>query len=284
MANRSGLGRGLSALIPSYGPTVEMVDVDLIVPNPQQPRTRFDPDALRELTESVQIHGILQPLLVSRNQANDGTITYQLIAGERRLHAAKGAGLDKVPALIKETSNRDALELALIENIQRADLNAIEEAHAYYRLVDEYGLTQEETAVRVGKSRTAVANALRLLGLSPELQASVVTGEISEGHARALLSITDPDQRRLAWRKVVEEGLTVRQTEALTRNWTHVAATPALPKPRPTADFGVEDRLRGALGTKVQIVKGKRGGRVVIHFYNDEELESLVDRFGGSYE
>jgi ParB family chromosome partitioning protein len=262
-----------------------MVDVDLIVPNPQQPRTRFDPDALRELTESVQIHGVLQPLLVSRLQADDGTVTYQLIAGERRLHAAKGAGLAKVPALIKETSARDALELALIENIQRADLNAVEEAQAYHRLVDEYGLTQEEIAVRVGKSRTAVANALRLLGLSAELQASIVNGEISEGHARALLAISDPEQRRLAWRRVIEDGLTVRQTEALARNWKPALTLPAPPTSRPAGDFGaLEERLRGALGTKVQIVKGRRGGRVVIHFYNDEELESLIGRFGGGYD
>ena len=287
MRIRGGLGRGLSALIPPTGPAVEMVDVDLIAPNPQQPRTRIDPETLAELTESVRQHGILQPLLVSRIQAGDGTVTYQLIAGERRLHAAKAAGLERAPVLIKEATAREALELALIENIQRADLNVLEEAQAYRRLVDEYGLTQEEIAARVAKSRAAVANALRLLTLSDDLQASLAAGAISEGHARALLAITDPEERRRAWRQVVAEGLTVRQTEALARTWTPQPATPLLPAParpaQPDPDLAaVEEQLRAALGTKVQLHKGKRGGRLVVHFYNDEELEALIERLCGA--
>lgn len=283
MRFRSGLGRGLSSLIPSYGPAVETVDVDLIVPNPQQPRSRIDRQALAELTESVRQHGILQPLLVSRLQAEDGTVTYQLIAGERRLQAAKEAGLTKVPVLIKEATPRDALELALVENIQRADLNAVEEAQAYRRLIDEYGLTQEEVAARVGKSRTAVANALRLLGLSDDIQASLINGEISEGHARALLAITDAEERRRAWRQVVAEGLTVRQTEALARAWNTAPAVKAAPNRQADADRdAIEEALRVALGTKVQLIKGRRGGRLIIHFYNEEELQALVERISSA--
>lgn len=286
MRFRSSLGRGLSALIPSYGPAVEVVDADLIAPNPQQPRTRIDPETLQELTESIRQHGVLQPLLVSRLQAPDGTVTYQLIAGERRLHAAKAAGLAKVPVLVKEATERDALELALVENIQRADLNALEEAQAYQRLMDEYGLTQEEIAARVGKSRTAIANALRLLSLSDDLRASLADGQITEGHARALLAINDPEERRRAWRRVVSEGLSVRQTEALARTWrASIQASSASPPRETSPDSNLralEQALREALGTKVELSKMRRGGRLVIHFYSDEELQVLVERITGS--
>jgi len=188
---RFGLGRGLGSLLPSTAAGFEEVDVDLIVPNPRQPRLAIDPAALADLAASVREHGILQPLLVSRRVSEGGGATYQLIAGERRLQAARAAGLARVPVVIREASPQGMLELALIENLQRADLNPLEEAQAYQHLVDDFGLTQEAIAARIGKSRTAVANTLRLRALPAEIQASLQAGEISEGHARALLGLAD---------------------------------------------------------------------------------------------
>ena len=283
MKAKGGLGRGLGALIPAFAPGVETLDVDLIVSNPHQPRGFFDPESLAALADSIREHGVIQPLLVTRVQPEGGGPgVYQLIAGERRLQAARLAGLAHVPVVVKEASSSEVLELALVENLQRADLNPLEEAQAFRRLVDEFGLTQEAVATRVGRSRTAVANALRLLALSEELKASLARGEISEGHARALLGLSNEAERRQAWQKVVERGLSVRDTEALVRNWPAATRTKAPPR-RPDPDVAdLEQRLRVALGTRVSLRRGRRGGRLTIHFYTDEELQALLDLLLGS--
>jgi ParB family chromosome partitioning protein len=257
--------------------------VDLIVSNPHQPRAAFDPESLATLAESIREHGVIQPLLVTRVEGEgEGPAVYQLIAGERRLQGARLAGLSRVPVVVKEATSSEVLELALVENLQRADLNALEEAHAFRRLIDEFGLTQEAVAARVGRSRTAVANGLRLLGLSEDLKASLVRGEISEGHARALLGLPNEAARRQAWQRVVERGLSVRETEALVRHWP-AAARRRAPQRRPDPDAAdLEERLRAALGTRVSLTRGRRGGRLTIHFYSDEELHVLLGRLLGS--
>ncbi len=299
---RRGLGRGLDALIPTGkappelppGPqpppiaalprrgTPDQLDIDLIAPNPEQPRTHFDAEALRELADSIREHGIIQPLIVSRDD-NGG---FRLVAGERRLQAARLAGLDTVPVVIREAVDSQLLELALIENIQRADLNAIEEANAYRRLIDEYGMTQEEAARRVGKSRAAVANALRLLNLESEIRRSLVVGEITEGHARALLGLPDGRERLNAWREVVKRRLSVRDTEAYVRRQLAAApATSATPGAatarRDSAYAHIESRLRRALSTRVAVVPQKKGARIVIDCYSTEEFDNVVQTLLG---
>jgi ParB family chromosome partitioning protein len=284
MTRQRGLGRGLAALIPSAAAGVEEVDPDLIVPNPHQPRAAFSEASLQQLVESIREHGVIQPLIVS---AGESAGMYQLIAGERRLRAARLAGLTRVPVVVKEVADHELLELALVENLQREDLNALEEAQAYRRLADEFGLTQEAIASRVGRSRTAVANSVRLLGLSDEIKASLAAGEVSEGHARALLGLDSETARREAWRQVVERGLTVRQTEELVRHWSDAPQTSARPARRGQNPevASLEEKLRTALGTKVELRRGSKGrGRLVVHFYSDEELESLLRRLEVPFE
>ena len=278
MTLRRGLGRGLDALIPNINarPAVDEVDIDLIAPNPEQPRTIFDAEALKELSESIREHGIIQPLIVSRPAAASGGAPFQLIAGERRLLAARQAGLKRVPVIVKEASPQALLELALVENLQRQDLGALEEASAFKRLGDEFKLTQEAIATRVGRSRSSVANSLRLLSLSEEIQTSLARGEISAGHARALLAIDDVDERQRAWRRIVEGGLTVRDAETMAKERARPRATQ--PKRRNADLVSLEESLRGSLGTKVDLVKGRKGGRLTIHFYSDEELETIIER------
>ena len=278
MTNRRlGLGRGLDALIPNIQPFVEEVDVDLIAPNPQQPRSVFDAEALSELAASIREHGVIQPLIVSRPQTL-GAAPYQLIAGERRLLAARKAGLMKVPVIIKEASPQALLELALVENLQRQDLGPLEEAAAFRRLGEEFGLTQEQIAGRVGRSRSSVANSLRLLMLSEEIRVSLARGEITAGHARALLAIEDAEDRRAAWRRIVEGRLTVRDAESLARGGGSQRSRRPV-APRRSADLeALEERLRASLGTKVDLTPGRHGGRVVIHYYSDEELEGIIER------
>ena len=279
---KTGLGRGLGALIPSLAPSTESVDVDLIVSNPFQPRLGMEATALQELTESIRQHGVLQPLLVSRGDADGGAPTYQVIAGGRRLEAARLAGLAKVPVVVKETTPREGLEMALVENLIRKDLNPLEEAQAYRRLLEEFGLSQNELSTRVSRSRSTVANTLRLLSLSEEIRASLARDEISEGHGRALLGLADEGARRQAWERVVEKGLSVRQTEELVRGWP--SAGQKRPGKRPAARnpdvAAVEERLQAAMGTRVSLTKGRRGGKITIHFYSDEELEGLLQRLG----
>ncbi len=277
---RTGLGRGLDALIPGGGTrqaSVELVDIDLIAPNPHQPRTVFEPEALAELAESIKEHGVIQPLIVSRPDTPGGA-PYQLIAGERRLLASRKAGLEKVPVIVKEASPQSLLELALVENLQRQDLGALEEAFAFKRLADEFSLTQEAIATRVGRSRSSVTNSLRLLTLSEEIQASLARGEITSGHARALLGIEDPEERRRAWVRIVEGHLNVRDAEALAKQGVKAPKEPAPPKRRSADIAALEEQLRGSLGTRVDLSKGRKGGRIVIHYFSDEELESIIDR------
>jgi ParB family chromosome partitioning protein len=277
---RTGLGRGLGALIPSVTPATDAVDIDLIVSNPFQPRLGIGAEALEELAESIRQHGVLQPLLVSRIEREDGATAYQVIAGERRLQAARLAGLSEVPVVTKETTPREVLELALVENLQRADLNPLEEAQAYRRLMDEFGLNQAELGSRVGKSRSAVANALRLLGLSAEMQSSLARGEMSEGHARALLGLPE-NERREAWRRLTQRALSVRQTERMVRTWTGARAKRPRQRQRDVEVSALEEKLREAFSTRVSLVKGRRGGRITIHFYSDEELDTVVNKLLG---
>jgi ParB family transcriptional regulator, chromosome partitioning protein len=278
---RGGLGRGLDALIPSLQPVVEQVDVDLIAPNPHQPRTVFDPDSLSELAGSIKEHGVIQPLIVSRPEAGTSTAPYQLIAGERRLLAARQAGLQRVPVIVKEASPQALLELALVENLQRQDLGPLEEASAFRRLGEEFGLTQESIATRVGRSRSAVANSLRLLTLPQDMQASLASGEITSGHARALLGIDDEDERRRAWRTIVDGRLTVRDAELLAKaSGSTGPRRAARVRPRSADLLAIEEQLRASLGTRVDLTRGRKGGRMVIHYYSDEELESIIERLG----
>ena len=260
------------------------VDIDLVSPNPEQPRTHFEPEKLRELADSIREHGIIQPLIVSRDESG----AYRLIAGERRLQAARLAGLDTVPIVVREAADAELLELALIENIQRADLNAIEEAMAYRRLTEEYGLTQEEAARRVGKSRVTVSNALRLLQLEGEIRRSLVSGEISEGHARALLGLPEGRGRITAWREVVKRRLSVRDTEGyVRRTLTESPATSASPGAvtarRDAAISDIEGRLRRALSTRVMVQPQKKGARITIECYSNEEFENVVNTLLGEY-
>ena len=262
----------------------DQLDIDLISPNPEQPRTHFEPEKLRELADSIREHGVIQPLIVTRDPEG----SYRLIAGERRLQAARLAGLDTVPVVVREATNAQMLELALIENIQRADLNAVEEAMAYRRLIEEYGLTQEEAAQKVGKSRTAVANSMRLLQLESEIKRSLVSGEISEGHARALLGLPEGRGRVTAWRDVVKKKLSVRDTEGFVRRTLAGVPATANTAGAQTArrDAGISDiegRLRRALSTRVTVQPQKQGARIVIECYSQEEFRGVVDTILGDY-
>jgi ParB family chromosome partitioning protein len=277
---RSGLGKGLDALIPgnqqdqALSGVVE-VPIGAIQPNPRQPRTQFDALQLAELADSIKAHGIIQPLIVSWAQGND---SYVLIAGERRLQAARQAGLEKVPVLLREATDQQYLELALIENIQRADLNAIEAAEAYRQLAEEFNLSHEEIAARVGKSRTAVTNTLRLLKLPHAIQAALLSEHISEGHARALLALPTAQAQAACLQTILEKALNVRQTEDLVRRYLgEKSATPARPPVDPEIK-SLEDRLRSYFGTKVRVNHGQRGGSITIHYYSDEELDHLIDQ------
>ena len=283
---RRGLGRGLDALLPGGGEEApagpgkpQEIDIDLIAPNPEQPRTNFPPEQLRELADSIREHGILQPLVVSLEEEGG----YRLIAGERRLQAARLADLPAVPVVVREVDGSELLELALVENIQRADLNPIEEALAYRRLLGDYGLTQEEVAKRVGRSRAAVANAVRLLQLEQEVRRSLVAGEIREGHARALLGMPDGTARLEVWRETVRRGLSVRETEAAVRRaLSPRSARPSPPAPGTAPETPLRDletNLRRALGTRVTVTSQRGGGaRIVVETYSAEELESVTSK------
>jgi ParB family chromosome partitioning protein len=273
VAKPFGLGRGLDALIPRGSGnegTAHVVPIERVRRNPHQPRVAFDDEQLAELTASVATHGVLQPIVV-RAAADGG---YELIAGERRLRAARAAGLSEIPAVVRESSTNELLELALVENVQRADLNPIEEATAYRELIDRFGLSHEAVARQVGKSRVAVSNALRLLDLAEETRQAIVDGRISEGHGRALAALTIPELQRAVLQVVLERHLSVRQTEELVRRKRELdPARKRQPLSEDLADL--EAQLRGVLATKVGIVRTRRGGRLVIDFYSDEELDRL---------
>ena len=278
---KSGLGRGLEALIPAAGEGVAaaaqgVMDVPLasITPNPHQPRSSIRDQDLVELAASIQEHGIIQPLVV--NRASEG---YQLIAGERRWRAARLAGLGTVPVVVKDVAPSEMLELALVENLQRSDLNALEEAIAYRQLIEEFGLTQEQVARRVGKSRVAVANTLRLLKAARSVQQALLEGQISEGHARALLGLERAEAQEAALKTVLKRGLNVRQTEELVRRLLGMRQQEQQPAPAVAPEMrALEAQFREALGTKVNLTRKGAGGRIVIHFYSEEELDALYER------
>lgn len=286
---KRGLGKGLEALIPATPkpgdsttqPGVFEIPVEQIAPNPHQPRQVMDEAKLQELANSIAAHGLIQPLVVTR--VGEG---YQLIAGERRWRASRLAGLITVPVIVKESSPQQMLELALVENIQRADLNPLEEAEAYAHLMQEFGLTQEAVAERVGKSRTAVANTVRLLHLPEEARAALAAGEISEGHARAMLSLKKQRDQLNLLATIIHRGLNVRQTEALVRQLLLGEESPKPQRPPLTPhDKAMQARFESKLGTRVDLSRNEdNSGRLVIHFYSQEELQAIFDAILGKNE
>lgn len=307
MTQQFGLGRGLSSLIPNKQPQTQAqdqvqsqkfqnaeefakrtvsasddsirgdnfvieVDVNQIVANPHQPRNLFDDEKLQNLSQSIKMHGVIQPLIVTRK----GNL-YELIAGERRFQASKLAGLKKVPVIIREASELQKLELAIIENVQRHDLNAIEEGKAYQKLADEFQFSQEEVASKMGKSRSLVANKMRLLTLPIEIQKGLIDGKITEGHAKAILSIENPEKQRALYELILKSNLTVRQIEEKTREIS--TKTYAGKKVSDPELSELENRLVGALGTKVKVTKSGGGGKIVIEYYSKEDLDSLLEKF-----
>jgi ParB family chromosome partitioning protein len=251
------------------------VPLDAIQPNPHQPRLSLDDEQLAELAASIREHGLIQPLIVTRLDAH----SFQLIAGERRWRASRLAGLEQIPVIVKQAASQEMLELALVENVQRADLNPLEEALAYRQLVQDFGLTQEQVAERVGKSRVAVTNTLRLLRAPEAVRKALLEDKIREGHARALLALETDEAQDAALAVVIRQGLNVRQTEALVRRLAgERPPRPAPPPPSPQTQ-ALETALREALGTRVSLQRDKKGaGRVVIHFYSDEELDHIYTR------
>ena len=291
MAQNFGLGRGLASLIPQKkidepqkdfnyfgaksavsddGEKVEEVDISRVVPNPHQPRLNFDEEKLQELANSIKENGIIQPLIVSQNGGQ-----YELIAGERRLQASKIAGLSKVPVIVKKVDEQKKLELAIVENVQRHNLNPVEEAKAYKKLAEEFGLNQEEVAQKMGVSRSAVANKLRLLTLPLEIQKALMEGIISEGHAKAILAVDNPEKQRALFEMILKNKLTVRQLEDKTKEISvrsHKRLVAVDPETK-----NMEDQLSEKLKTKVKISKAGNGGKIMIEYYSPEELEVILN-------
>lgn len=279
MASNKGLGKGLGALLGDFSEEAvessayQILPIYKVEPNPDQPRRDFDEEELQALADSISVHGVIQPLTVRQMP----TGYYQIIAGERRWRAARLANLSEIPVVIVEADDKKAMELALIENLQRQDLNPVEEALGYQALIEEYGLTQEEAAGRVGKSRPAVANALRLLGLSPAVLEKLKNGELSAGHARAILTLKTEKKQQEAAQKIISLALSVRQAETLCKNMNKEPA----PKKEPVfaVDYVAEceKSLSKQLGRGVKIVNGKRKGRFELEFYGEEDLQRLLD-------
>jgi ParB family transcriptional regulator, chromosome partitioning protein len=251
---------------------IQEIEVAKVSPNPFQPRKVFEPAALRELADSIKEHGVIQPLVVTKT-----AVGYEIVVGERRFRASQLAGLEKVPAIIKESMvDQTKLEVALIENIQRQELNPIEEAQAYDRLMKTFNLTQDQVAKKVGKSRPAVANTVRLLNLPAEIQRAVIEGKLMEGHARALLGLNDPEKMILMYKVVIDQNLNVRQVEGKVRDlMTKRQMDSAAPDPKLMA---MESELRGKLGTQVKIQRQGQGGKITIEFFSDEELSELIHK------
>ncbi|GBE33919.1 chromosome-partitioning protein Spo0J [bacterium BMS3Bbin06] len=269
---KTALGRGLDALIPATEPGIHEVELSRIQPNPEQPRKVFTETALEELAQSVREKGILQPIILRKTETGG----FYLIAGERRWRAAKLAGLKKIPAVIKESTPAESLEIALIENIQRDDLNPVETAGAFQRLMEEYGYTQEDLAGRVGKDRATVANYLRLLKLPYEIKERISNGHLSMGHAKALLSLPSPKTQIEAARRVLNKGLSVRETEALCKR----LLSPDKKGKKSGKDPNItalEERLKQSLGTKVRIAHRGKGGKIEIEYYSLDELDRLLE-------
>ena len=280
MASKKNLGRGLGALLEDFSEEVstenspyQVLPIYKVEPNPDQPRQDFDEEELQALADSIAVHGILQPLTVRET----GTGYYQIIAGERRWRAARMAELSEVPVVVIEADDKKAMELALIENLQRQDLNPVEEALGYQSLIEEYGLTQEEAAAQVGKSRPAVANALRLLGLCPAVLERLRSNELTAGHARAILTLKSDKKQMEAAQKICALGLSVRQAELLCKNMSVERFVE--PKVTLAVDYVAEceKSLSRHLGRGVKIVNGKRKGRFELEFYGDDDLQNLLD-------
>jgi ParB family chromosome partitioning protein len=278
---KMALGKGLGALIPEVETGQDeqkdffFCDIDLIRPNRFQPRLNFSEEDLQELTDSIKTQGILQPLLVRKD--DDG---YELIAGERRLRAAKRARLNQVPVVIKRVNDNQMLEMAIVENIQRKNLNPIEEAEAYHRLITQLNLTQDQASARVGKSRSAVANFLRLRQLPEQIKDSITDGSLSMGHARAILGATASTQQLAAWRAVIAKGLSVRQTETLIRHLKSEKKKPRVSRNRTEEIYftGLAEDLSRHFGTKIMIKKAGQKGKVEIEFYSNDDLDRLIRR------
>jgi len=281
---RPALGRGLSALIPAAAPPPPLapprestqgrpaeLDIDLLTPNPRQPRLQMEETALEELAQSIRSHGVIQPILVRRVGDRN-----EIVAGERRWRAAQRAGLLKVPVVYRDVPDEQLLEIALIENIQREDLNPIEEAQAYRRLVDEFQMSQESIATAVGKDRATISNYMRLLKLPAEVRNDLASGALSMGHARALVTMPDEVSQRRVAREVVSRGLSVRETEAMAKRELN-PAIPPLPKRVDPNTRAAENQLKVALGTRVRIVRKGQGGRIEVDFNNEEELQRLYE-------
>ncbi|PWT81893.1 MAG: chromosome partitioning protein ParB [Acidobacteria bacterium] len=278
---RKALGRGLGALLSADRPASIVEDeqqeipLDLIDANPLQPRTHFDEATLNELAQSIETHGVVQPVLLRRKYGR-----YELVAGERRWRAAQMAGLERIPAVVRDVADNDLLELALIENIQREDLNAIEEAQAYKKLIEAVGLTQESLAARVGRDRSYITNYLRLLRLPDDLQRLVAEGKLSTGHARTLLGLEHVDEQRRVARRIIERGLSVRETEALVRRYGQTSESRPAGKSVDTGDANVraaEAKLRRRYATQVRIVAGQSGGKIEISFYSSADLDRIFE-------
>ncbi|NLK87811.1 MAG: ParB/RepB/Spo0J family partition protein [Clostridiaceae bacterium] len=271
---KKGLGKGLGALISSAeidDDGIREVRINEIEPNIEQPRKSFSDEKLAKLAESIKQHGVVQPLIVHR-QGNG----YKLVAGERRWRAARLAGLLTVPVIIRELSSRQVMEIALIENIQREDLNPVEEAEAYERLISEFGMTQEEVSQTVGRSRPAITNSLRLLSLPDKIKSRLISGEISSGHARALLSIESNEMQQKALEEIIRKELSVRETELLAKQLSN----PKKPKKVKETDpeyQAIEEKFREVFGTKVRIMNNKKNGKILIEYYSPDELDRIIN-------
>jgi len=287
---KKSLGKGLGALIPGAEKvdrsSAAEIEIERISVNPYQPRESFDEEKLQDLVNSIRVHGVLQPIVVRTKGGGD----YELVAGERRLRAATAAGLARIPAVVRELTNEQSLQVALIENIQREDINPIDAATAYKRLSDEFGLSQEDLAFGLGKSRSTIANTVRLLNLPREVAENVKAGRVSEGHARAILSLeSESDQIELG-RKIVSGALSVRETERLAKDWAKggksrgghgIVSRETISVRQDPNVLEIESRLREALGTKVTLTKGKDRGRIEIEFYSDDDLERILVLLAG---
>ncbi|WP_435619808.1 ParB/RepB/Spo0J family partition protein [Thermoanaerobacterium thermosulfurigenes] len=274
MNNKRGLGRGLQALIPEIDEEsakgVEYIKISDIEPNQFQPRKHFDDESLKELSDSIKEHGIIQPIIVRRNDFG-----YQIVAGERRWRAAKLAGLKEVPAIVKDFDDQKVMEIALIENLQREDLNPIDEAKAYKSLMEQFNLTQEEISKRVGKSRSSIANSIRLLNLDEEVQNMLMEGKITTGHAKVILALQDAEKQNMIAKKIVDKNLNVRDTENLIKE-----VTSSKKKKRKESDAyikEIEDNFCRFFGTKVKIIHGKNKGKILIEYYSEEDLSRLTE-------
>lgn len=280
MARKAGLGRGLEALIPG-GEEIQpiggslSIPVEKILPNPLQPRAEIHDEELNELADSIREHGILMPLIVTQNANSD---QYTLIAGERRLRAAQLAGLEMVPVIIRQATDEERLELALIENIQRSDLNPLETADAYFQLSQTFKLSHDEIARRVGKSRVSVTNTLRLLNLSTAGRQALLDGQITEGHARAVLGLESSQAQNAALQTIISNQLNVRQAENLVKKLSGERPIKSTKPALPAEIRALEEQLRHNLGTKVSLRHGKQGGTITIYYFSDEELESLIKK------